>query len=122
MRFLRSAALASIAIVLMAAAPGVPGSITSAIKDTTRPKADRDADAIRMPAATLAFAGVKPGMVVGELYPCGGYFGHMLSDVVGASGKVYGLETTRWKDCLPADEKMVASLPVKNYSVKGEGF
>jgi predicted methyltransferase len=115
---LRSAALASVAFILIAAAPRVPGYVTSAVNDTTRPKEDRDADAIRMPAATLAFAGVKPGMVVGELYPCGGYFSRMLSDVVGPKGRIYGLETTRWKDCLPADEKVTAG----NFNVKAEEF
>lgn len=122
MTFVRSAALASIALLLAAPAVAAPSYVSKAVSDTTRPKEDRDADAIRMPVETLVFSGVKPGMTVGELYPCGGYFGHMISDVVGAKGKVYGLETTRWKGCYEGDEKMIATLPVKNYSAKAEGF
>jgi predicted methyltransferase len=86
---------------------GTPDTIAKAVADPTRPKDDRDADAIRLPAQTLEFAGVKPGMIVGELYPCGGYFSRMISDVVGSTGKDYGLETTRWKGCAPADQKVV---------------
>ncbi|MBV9418214.1 MAG: class I SAM-dependent methyltransferase [Alphaproteobacteria bacterium] len=104
------------------AATAIPDYVTKAIADTTRPADDRKADAIRAPGETLALSGVKPGMVVGELYPCGGYFSRMLSDIVGPNGKVYGLETTRWKGCLPADEKMVAGLPLKNMSVAGAAF
>ncbi len=73
-------------------------SIAKAVADTTRPKADHDADAHRMPAATLAFSGVKEGDVVGEFLPGGGYYTRLLSDVVGPKGKVYALETTRWGD------------------------
>ncbi|MBL6853033.1 MAG: class I SAM-dependent methyltransferase [Alphaproteobacteria bacterium] len=84
-----------------------PDTIAKAVADPTRPKDDRDADAIRLPAQTLAFAGVKPGMIVGELYPCGGYFSRMISDVIGPGGKDYGLETTRWKGCAEADQKVI---------------
>ncbi|HUO88245.1 MAG TPA: hypothetical protein VMU08_03650 [Rhizomicrobium sp.] len=84
-----------------------PDYVSKAVADTTRPKDDRDADAIRAPAETLTFAGVKPGMVVGELYPCGGYFSRMIADVVGPAGKDYGLETTRWKGCAEADQKVI---------------
>jgi predicted methyltransferase len=101
-------------------AAAVPGYIAMAVADPTRPDDDRKADALRDPADTIAFAGVKPGMVVGELYPCGGYFSRMLSDVVGPAGKVYGLETTVWKDCAPADAKVAATD--KNFSVDAEGF
>jgi predicted methyltransferase len=95
------------ALVCTAAAADTPSYISAAIADQTRPKDDRDADGIRAPADTLAFAGVKPGMVVGELYPCGGYFSRMIADVVGPHGKDYGLETTRWKGCAEADQKVI---------------
>ena len=98
----------------------VPDYVAKAVADTTRPDADRKTDASRDPADTIAFAGVKPGMVVGELYPCGGYFSRMLSDVVGPKGKVYGLETTIWKDCAPLDAKVAAVD--KNFTVDAEGF
>ena len=101
-------------------AAAVPDYVTKAVADPTRPEGDRKADALRDPADTIAFAGVKPGMVVGELYPCGGYFSRMLSDVVGPTGKVHGLETDRWKDCAPADAKVAAVD--KNFTVDVEPF
>jgi len=91
----------------IAAHADTPDPIARAVADPTRPKEDRDADAIRLPAETLAFAGVKPGMIVGELYPCGGYFSRMIADVVGPRGHDYGLETTRWKGCAEGDQKVV---------------
>lgn len=116
-----AAVLAAVFASAALAAP-VPDYVAKAVADTNRPKDDRDADAIRAPAQTLAFAGVKPGMIVGELYPCGGYFSRLLSDVVGANGKIYGLETTRWKGCLPADQKMAAEPGRTNINVVGEAF
>jgi predicted methyltransferase len=95
------------ALLCSAALADTPSYVTAAVADQTRPKDDRAADAIRAPAETLVFTGVKPGMVVGELYPCGGYFSRMIADVVGPSGKDYGLETTRWKGCAEADQKVI---------------
>lgn len=103
-------------------AVAAPDPITAAVADTSRPQSNRDADAIRMPAETLTFAGVKPGMIVGELYPCGGYFSRLLSNVVGPQGKVYALETTRWAPCLPADQKMAAEPGRGNIIVDGQPF
>src|ERR1700750_2611430 len=40
----------------------IPASVSSAVSDAGRPKADTDVDNLRKPAETLAFAGVKPGM------------------------------------------------------------
>jgi predicted methyltransferase len=117
-------ATAMLAVVLSGAAlaANLPDYVAKAVADSTRPKDNRDADAIRAPAETLALAGVQPGMVVGELYPCGGYFSRMLSDVVGPKGKIYGLETTRWKACLPADQKMAAEPGRSNITIDAEAF
>ncbi len=59
-----------------------------ALADPTRAQADRDADKLRLPGETLDFAGVKPGMKIGELFPGGGYFTRLLSDIVGPTGTV----------------------------------
>ena len=69
------------------------------------PADDVAADALRDPAdGTLAFAGVKPGMTVGEFFPGGGYFTRMLSDIVGPrTGRCYGLENAGWKEAAAAD-------------------
>jgi predicted methyltransferase len=95
----------SIGCTSMAAAS--PEAITKAVADTSRPKADRDADAHRKPIETLTFSGVKPGDKVGELFPGGGYYTRMLSDVVGPNGAVYALETTRWASSVAATKKVL---------------
>jgi predicted methyltransferase len=42
-------------------AASVPSNITAAVADSSRPDADKQRDANRKPAETLAFTGVKPG-------------------------------------------------------------
>ena len=83
-------AVTSLALVLAAtgAVHAATPAIDAAVADTTRPAADRDRDAERKPAEMLAFAGVKPGMVVVEMMPGRGYFTRLFSDVVGPTGKV----------------------------------
>src|ERR1700755_968575 len=108
---MRSALLASL-VVITAALAVLPSANASkltdkALADATRTQADRDADKLRLPADTLEFAGVKPGMKVGELFPGGGYFTRPLSDIVGPTGIVYMLETTRWKGATEADQKVL---------------
>jgi predicted methyltransferase len=71
-----------------AQAAAVPAYITAAIADSARPDADRERDAQRKPAETLAFAGVKPGDQVLEIAPGKGYYTRLLSAVVGPKGKV----------------------------------
>jgi predicted methyltransferase len=85
-----------------------PAYVASAVADPSRPKDDVASDALRDPADTLAFAGVKPGMKVGELFPGGGYFTRMLSDVVGPTGKIFAVENAGWKGAVEADQKMLA--------------
>jgi len=94
------AVFAAALFALLAAGPAPAATpspaIADAVADPYRPKADRDADVLRKPAATLAFSGVRRGMVVAEFLPGGGYYTRMLSDIVGPKGKIYALETTRW--------------------------
>jgi predicted methyltransferase len=70
------------------AAQAVPAAIAAAVNDAGRPAADRELDANRKPAETLAFAGVKRGMTVAELAAGGGYYTRMLAKAVGPKGKV----------------------------------
>jgi predicted methyltransferase len=121
MNFRLIAATAAAALCLAASAgaappapaPSAPSSaskiIDDAIADDRRPDVDRERDALRKPAETLAFSGVKPGDVVAEIFPGGGYFTRLLSDVVGPKGKVYALETTRWGQSNIDDTKAVLS-------------
>jgi predicted methyltransferase len=70
-------------------AASIPAYITAAVNDSARPEADKEADANRKPAETLAFAGIKPGDKVVELAPGRGYYTRLLSAVVGAKGTVF---------------------------------
>jgi predicted methyltransferase len=67
------------------------GAIAAAILDTSRPAEDTARDSARKPAQLLAFAGVKPGIFVGEILPGGGYFTRLLSTTVGPRGRVISI-------------------------------
>jgi predicted methyltransferase len=110
--------LMTVAGVALAAPP--PAYVAGAVADPARPKDDVAADALRDPADTLAFAGVRPGMTVGELAPGGGYFTRLLSDVVGPKGRVYGVENVIWKGAVRDDEKMAAEPGRGNVVIDAE--
>jgi len=97
---LTAVGLATVGDVLAADGP-VPANV-AAVADSTRPAGDVKTDLSRKPAETLAFAGVKPGMSVGEFFPGGGYFTRMLSGAVGVSGHVYAIENVNWAGRLKA--------------------
>jgi predicted methyltransferase len=63
--------------------------IVAAVADTRRPQQDRDRDAARHPAETLAFAEIGPGDKVGEILPGEGYFTRLFAVAVGEDGRVY---------------------------------
>jgi predicted methyltransferase len=73
-------------------------AITAAVADKSRPEADTKRDADRKPAEIVAFAGVKPGMSVEELFPGGGYYTRILSKVVGPKGKLFLVTPAQMKD------------------------
>ncbi len=66
-------------------------AIETAIASTDRTQADHERDARDKPAEVLAFAGVKPGMTVVDLFSAGGYYTELLAGVVGPEGKVYAV-------------------------------
>lgn len=76
-----------------ASAQSVTPAIAAAVADAARPETDKERDAARKPAETIAFAGVKPGMIVGELGPGRGYYTRILAKAVGTNGKVYAIIT-----------------------------
>ena len=96
--------------------------ITRAVADPARPAGYKAADEFRKPVETLAFAGVRPGMVVGEFYPAGGYFTRMLSDVVGPDGRIYAIENKGWNDSVRDDRAMLAEGKWKNVSLDVQPF
>jgi predicted methyltransferase len=85
--------------------------VTAALADPARPAADTSRDAKRLPAAMIAFAGIKPGMVVVDLLPGSGYFTRIFSKVVGPGGKVYAAAGPG-RDGAPPAVAAIASNPV----------
>jgi len=126
MRIVLLAALLGASVAPLGAAPARPSppaaGVAQAVADPSRPKSDVDKDASRKPAETLAFAGVKPGMVVGEFFPGGGYFTRMLSHAVGAKGHVYGIENAGWKGAVAADRPLTADGGLPNVSIEALPF
>lgn len=93
---LRPLSIALFATTLLCApamAQSVSPAITAAVADPARPATEKERDANRKPAETVAFAGVRPGMIVGELGPGRGYYTRILAKTVGPSGKVYAIIT-----------------------------
>jgi len=121
MRFFASL-LAFAAAVAPAATPRIDAVIAKAVADPARPTDHREADPLRKPAETLAFSGVRPAMAVGEFYPGGGYFTRLLSDVVGPTGHVYGIENDRWKGAVDANNALLAEGRWKNVSMDVQPF
>ena len=84
-----------LACVLLALSVAVsaadPSPIEQSIASPARTDKDRERDVREKPAEVLAFAGVKPGMTVADLFAAGGYYTELLSGVVGPSGKVYSV-------------------------------
>jgi predicted methyltransferase len=109
-------------VAVFAAATPISSVVERAVADPSRPADQRAADAFRKPAETIAFAGVRSGMAVGEFYPGGGYFTRMLSDVVGPSGHIYGIENDRWKGAVKADDALLAEGRLKNVSIEAAPF
>jgi predicted methyltransferase len=113
--------LAGAATTASWAAP-LPPLVAKAVADPSRPKDDIATDAARDPGDTLAFAGVKPGMTVVELFPGGGYFTRMISDVVGPKGAILDIENAGWKGAAEADRKTMAELNRPTISLDVEPF
>ena len=80
-----------ISALLILAAPAFaadPTPIEASIASTERTDKDRERDAREKPAEVMAFAGVKPGMTVVDMFAGGGYYTELLAGVVGPTGKV----------------------------------
>lgn len=85
------AAAAAAILTAGAAMAAPPAYVTAAVADKDRPEADTKRDVNRKPAEMLEFAGIKPGMVVVDLIPGGGYFTRIFSKAVGPKGVVYAV-------------------------------
>jgi len=63
-------------------------AIQAALAAPGRPAADREQDAWRKPAESLAFFGVQPGMTALDLFAGAGYYTELLAAAVGPTGRV----------------------------------
>jgi predicted methyltransferase len=77
-----------------------------------RTEADRALDAGRRPAELLTFAGIRPGMRVGELGAAGGYTTEMLARAVGSAGTVYGQNNAQFLQWLGREWRARLGRPV----------
>jgi predicted methyltransferase len=69
-------------------AADAPAHIAAAIAAPERSDKDRERDQKDRPAEVLAFAGVKPGMAVADVFGGGGYWSELIARAVGPEGKV----------------------------------
>lgn len=111
-----------LAASLTAAPHGWAMTVKAAIADPKRPADQVAQDGLRKPEQTLAFAGIKPGQQIADFLPGGGYFTRLLSDVVGPSGHVTMLETTRWGAENIASDQKVIDDGYKNVSLDTAAF
>jgi predicted methyltransferase len=113
-----AAALALLAAPVMAA---VSAPIAAAIADAGRPAKDVEKDASRLPADMVAFAKVKKGDTVIDVWPGGGYWSRIFAKVVGPKGKVIAYvpaEITAFKqDPLGVAKAMAAEPGLGNVEV-----
>jgi predicted methyltransferase len=98
------AGLAVTACALSLAAASPAAGVAQALADPRRPPADVARDPARHPAELIAFAGIKPGDRVADLFAGGGYFTRILSDVVGPDGRVYAIIPAEMaRNCDPSE-------------------
>jgi len=80
-------------------------AIDKAIASPDRTAEDRERDARDKPAEVLAFAGVKPGMTVADIFSAGGYYTELLAGVVGPAGRVLAINNVSYANFAKDDIK-----------------
>ncbi|HJS21192.1 MAG TPA: hypothetical protein VJ764_00930 [Steroidobacteraceae bacterium] len=99
MKKLAGAVLALSAMGLLAGARAADTKIyEEAVASPARSKEDRARDAREYPAEVMAFAGLKPGMKVADVFGGGGYYSELMSYVVGTKGSVLLLNNAAYED------------------------
>ena len=117
--FTRTALVAAFAgAAVLAGCATVAPDYAASLANPARPAADTVRDADRRPAEVMAFAGIKPGTVVAELAPGGGYYTRLLSLTVGPTGRVYTFSTR----ASPAIEQWATTNPNVTQQVSQPGM
>jgi predicted methyltransferase len=108
--FCLSIFLAAIPFAVVQAAQAIPSYVMAAVADPARGK-DIEADARRHPTELATFAQIKPGDIVVDLIPGGGYFTRIFSQIVGPKGHVYAVWPNEYakedSDELPLTQALV---------------
>ena len=90
-----AAAIAGLSFGLAPAFAAETSAVVAAVQDVGRHPADMARDANRKPLETMSFSGIKPGDVVVDFVPGGGYYTRILSKLVGPKGRVYAVVPLR---------------------------
>jgi predicted methyltransferase len=91
--------------VMTASAFAADPRIEAAVTNSARSDKDRERDAREKPAELLEFAGMKPGMVVADIFGGGGYYSELFSYAVGPSGKVLLINNSPYRAFASEDLK-----------------
>jgi len=108
---------AAATMIVLLGAPAIaqaPAAVTAALADPGRPDKDTKLDASRHPGELVAFAKIKAGETVMDIWPGGGYWSRIFSKLVGPTGKVYAYvpaEITGFKSDPLGLAKAVAAEP-----------
>lgn len=99
MKKLEVAVLALSALGAFAAVRAADDTIyQQAVANPARSSEDRQRDAREYPAEVMAFAGIKPGMKVADVFGGGGYYSELISYVVGPKGEVWLVNNQPYED------------------------
>jgi len=80
-----------------------------------RPADDTARDAARKPEAMVKFAHIKPGSVVADFIPGGGYFTRVFSIAAGPTGKVIAIIPPAAEKAYPDASKAIRALSTTGY-------
>ena len=93
MRFgmmLAAVAVVAVPMAVVAKGPAISPVVAKALADPARADQQGD-DARRKAGEVLTFAGVKPGQLVVDFIPGGGYWTRIFNGTVGSTGHVYAI-------------------------------
>ena len=122
---LSAAALAAPLLAKPAISLPKPAPYAAWLADPLRTDDMRKLDEGRMPAAVLAFAGVKPGQTVLDFFAGSGYYSLLLARAVGPKGQVFAAnppgenDPKAWEPLagkVPQLHVMVAEIPQMQYA------
>ena len=94
---MKTLALSALLCLAVPAVFAADDPIAAAVANPARTAEDRERDARDKPAEIMAFAGVKPGMTVADIFSAGGYYTELLAGVVGPTGKVLAINNVPYE-------------------------